>query len=793
MYPGWKYVTDKFTDGQPSTPKFDPLNNKLNLEADRNNPYRGVGSSPSLFPADRTRRLPLTLHHDDYTVGVIPPSSVSRTTVDMAPATVTVDGLPPSTTALPTDNVIHTQQTLPVCVVTDGERSVSEKEMPVCTQETFNSSQNSVKMDSNKINELDDYLGRAAKMLKLSRAADNMSVTNLSRYFREINPDTLKDTKHLGSSVDFELEQNTSGDILNVSLSDDGILQEESNRTLLSSLQNGDQNKNTSQTTQVKINAVNNNGEGMNKRAELVGNVNNKDILLNKNAMVLHHELKPAYSERKNQETVKGREGDAPNFKTALGSKGGGEFDNQQHLYHKNVALISGGDSVIPDKSIYIGETIFETEEQSGLSERKQQYSKFSEEEQNHDKKRNGQKQVKGFEMSGQSPKQNYYIHEDSAIRQEKRNGADESSAQGFMGNKREETRVNESIYRAEGAQPDQQYKAEESGDIQLTEQQYAEQHGGEYYRYGEGEMYQQHTESEPDQQYGEHCVNQEEEQQYGDQVEGQCDQEYRNQHVDQEGLQYSEQEGQYEQQEGQYDQQAGQYDQQEGQCDQYAGQYDQQDGQYEQQAGQYDQQEGQYEQQTGQYDQQEGQYDQQAGQYDQQDGQYEQQAGQYDQQEGHYEQQTGQYDQQYMEYQADQYDQYYEAYQQEKQEDNQLLLEQHVSDGKQPAQHKEDNCELGNQEDTKEECDQISELIQRQHLEVQGDRQEISGDINDTSSFEDGKHQEQMEVHQATESDVGNGSQEGGSTGAKEEKSLIQKEPDLSSKVTQPSSSRSK
>jgi epidermal growth factor receptor substrate 15 len=753
MYPGWKHVTNKFTDGQPSTPKFDPLNNKLSLEADRNKPYRGLESLSSLFPADYRRRVPFTSHHDHSAVCVIPPGhkpiSISRTTIDTAPATTTVDGLPLPSIALPTDNVIDTQQKLPSCVVTVGQHSVSQKELPICTKETFNSSHNSTtgQLEYHKINELDDYLGRAAEMLKLSRAAENLSDTNLSQHFSEINPE-LKDTKHLGNSVDFELEQNTSGDILNVSLSDDGVLQEESNRTLLNFSQKGDQNKNISLTKQLNINVVNNNGEVLNKKAQLVENVNNKDILLNKNVQFLHHGSKPAYLEQQNQETVKG---DAQNFKTALDSKGGGEFDSQQQLYQKNATLIRGGDPVIPDKSIYDGGTLFETEEQSGLSERKHQKSMLDDEVHNHGNNLDGQKQIEGFERSEQNPKESY-VCEDNAVRQEKIDDTDESNAQGLMGNKCEETPANENICEAEGDQLDEQYKGEEPGDGQFTEQkqwnendqqyyqQYAEQQGDEYYQYVEGERYQQHTEIEYDQQCDEHYVNQEGEQhyqqQYADQVEGQYDQKYGNQNVEQYNQQYVDQEGL-------------QYNQQEGQC--------------EQQAGQYEQQEGQHDQQN--------------------------------------------IDQQYMEYQTDQYDQQYEAYEQQKQKDNQLLPEsQHVSEDNQTAQCEEDNQELGNQEDTKEECDQISELIQRQRLEVKGDNQESAGDVSHTSSFEDGKYQEQMKAYQATESGVGDGSQGGGMAGAKEEKTLsevvddkiygisaLPKQPDISSNLTEPSSSKRK
>jgi hypothetical protein len=751
MYPSWKYITNKVTDCQPSTQEFDPLSNKLNLESDRNNPYRGLGSS-SLFPTDYRKRVPFMLHHDHSTVGVIPPGhqpiSVNRATIDTAVATRTVDRLRLPSITLPTDSVIDAQQKLPSCAVTDRQDSVLQKELPVCTKETLNSSQNSttVHLESNKMNELDGYLGRAAEMLKLNRAPENLSETNVSRHFSEMNPE-LKDTTHLGSSVNFELEQNTSGDILNVSLSDDGILQEESNRTLLSFSQKGDQNKNSSLTEQVNINIVNNTGEVMNKRSHFLENMNNEDILLNENVQFLQYGSKPAYAEQQNQETVKGIGSDAQKFKTALDNRGGGEFDNQQHLYQKNATLIRQRDSVIPNKSIHASGTVFEIEADSGLSEWKQQYSMLDDVH-NHDYNLNGQKQIKGFERSEQNPKEDYYVCEDSAVRQEKKDNTVERNVEGLMKNKYKEIPANKNIHRAEGDQSDEQYKGEELGDIQFIEQkqwnennqqyyqQYAEEQGDEYYqyRYVEGEMCQQHTESEYDEQHDEHCVDQEREQ-YADKVEGQCDQKRGNQNVEQYSQQYVDQERlQYNQQEQQYDQQAGHYDQQEGQHDhQYA-------------------------------------------------------------------------DQQYMEYQADQYDQRYEAYKQQNQKDNELVPEgQHVSEDNQTAQC-EKAQEADNQEDTKEKFDQISELIQRQQVEVTDNKQESAGDVSDTSLFGDRKYQEEMKVQQVTESDVGGGSHGDGTRSAKEEKTMskvvhekihdgsaLPKQPGAACNLTQLSSLKSK
>jgi hypothetical protein len=564
MYPVWKYVTKKFTDGQPST-----SNNKLSLEVDRNNPYRGLGSSSSMFPSHYNGRNVASILHHDHPAGH-QTISVSRTTVDTAPATRTVGGL----SALPTVNVIDTQQEQPSGGVIVGEHSASQKVLPIHTEETFSSSQNNMtgKIEFDKVNQLDDYLRRAAEMLKLGGVDDNLRDLDLSRYFSEIKPDTLKDTKHLGNSVDIELEQNTSGDLLNVSLSDDGILQEETSRTLVSFSHKGDENKNISQKEQVNIN-----------------DVNNKDEVMNKNVQNLHLELKPAYLEQESQETVTGRGGDVQNFETLLDSCVG-EIDNQQQ---KNVA-IGGGDSVIPDKGIYTGGTVFETEEQSELPQRKQQYSKLNDKVQYHDIKLNGQKKMKGFERTECDSKASANVIEGDAERQWKDNN-DKSSAQGLIGEKFRETSANESRYITEEEQlGDKQFMGQKCGNEndQHYYQQHAEQLGDQYYQYGKDEMFQHHIEAECGQQYDEQCVSQEGEQyyQYGQNCEDQCMEQYSQQFVDHEGLQYNQQEGQYDQylgqQEGQYDeqcaaQQEGQYDQQymeqeADQCDRHYEDYQQ-------------------------------------------------------------------------------------------------------------------------------------------------------------------------------------------------------------------------
>jgi hypothetical protein len=722
IYPSWKFVTNKLTAGQPSSRRLDPLRNKLNLEADRTNPYGGLQSPSSVLPTDSSRTAARTLHRNYNTVGAIPanhqPVSASRTTVDTTLAARTVDELPLPSTALPAVNAADTRE-VPSSVITIGEHSVpvAQKVPPVYGQETLGSSHDRAagQVECNKMGQLDDYLERAAEMLKLSRADDGQRDKNLSRYFNEINADSLKDTKHLGNSVDFELEQNTSGDLLNVSLSDDGVLQEETNRTLISLSQKGDSNRNLSQTEKVNVNAVNKEDEVLNKQAQFHENVDNKDTLLNKKFEDLHQESKPTLAEQNNQETVKCRVDNTENFETVLSTKDGREFDNQTHLYPQNSMSVAGGESVIPDKSIYSGEKVFQTEEENEASHWKQQHSTPNDDAQNCDKELNGQKGIQGFERRMQDP-----LESEADAR---RDNIDESSAEEVVKDDRDMP-VSDSVYGGEGDQPDQLYEGEEPGNRLLTEQkqwdeneqqyyqQYAgHQEGDQYDQYGEDEMYQQQYDQEHAEGYDQQYMIQEGEQyyqQYGEQAEGQYSQEY----VDQEGLQYDQREGQHEQQLDQYDQRYA--DWQEGQCSQ-----------------------------------------------------------------------------QYMEQQADQYDQHYEEHR----------LQpgvQHVSEDKRTVQDEEYN-----KENRKEKNDHVSdELDQRQQRVFWRDWQD---DACDGSSYENGKYQEQMKVYDATQGSV-EGSQEIGSAGAEEEKTLsevvggttggstaLPQQPDISSDLTEASPSGSK
>jgi hypothetical protein len=571
MYPNWRYVSNKFTDEQPSTRKYDPLLNKLNVEVNRNIPYRGLASSLSIFPEDYDRRTDPTCHQHYPTVGVIAtsqqPLSAQSTTVGTAPATKPIEGLPSPTAACHTINVTDKEK-IPSIVVTVGEHSASQKALPVHTHETFIHDQNSAtdRVGSNKIDQLDDYLKRAVEILQSCRGEDNLRDTR--RCFSEMNPDSLKDTKNVGNSVDFELEQNTSGDLLNVSLSDDGVLQEETSRTLVD--QKDVPDKDISQPVQVNINAVNNKDKLMNKNAQLSENVvDNEDILLNEEIQDLHQEFKPPHLEEKNQEGS----GDAQIFTSSLDGKY--EFDKQQELHQKNSTLREAGDSVISDKSLCPGEGISETEGQTGLFQGEQQYSALNEEVENNDKMLNVERSFEDVEGNASDSTGNANVSVADAC----------------------EAPVNESGYRAEGGQLSQQYETEQSGGTEFTDQkqweennqQYYQQYGeqqedDQYYRYGD-DMYQQQTDGEYGQKYDEPYTNQEGEQyyqQYAEQVEGQYGfqngEQYSEQYVGQEGQLYSQQEGQYDQQEGQYEEQY---------MEQLAGQYDQHNEDYQQQAQQ--------------------------------------------------------------------------------------------------------------------------------------------------------------------------------------------------------------
>lgn len=717
IYPGWKYVT-KFTDGQCPSQKVDPLHTKLNLAADTANPYGGLRSPLSMFPTDSSRTAACTLHHSYKTVGAVPanyqPASASRTTVDTRTAARNVDGLPLPGTVLPTGNAADTQQAVPSSVIMIGEHSVPtpQNARPIYTQETLVSSQYSAagQVESNKMRHLDDYLGRAAEILKLSRADNGQRDKNLSGYFNEINADSLKDTKHLGNSVDFELEQNTSGDLLNVSLSDDDVLQEETNRTLS---QKGANDRNLSQTRKVTVNAVNKIDDVQNKQAEFNENVDNKDVLLNKKFEDLHQQSELAHAEQDNWETVKCKVDNAENFETVLDRKDEKEFDGEKHLYPHNYTSVAEGELGIPDKSIC--EKDFQTEEGNEVSHWKQEYSTMNDEVQKHNKELNGQKRIQGFERSVEDPLEN----EADA----RRDNNDKSSAEEVVNDDRKMA-VSESMYGGEGDKPDELYQGEEPGNRELTEQtqwdeseqQYYQQYAGQeegdqYYEYREDQMYQQQYDQENAEGYDQQYMIQQGEQyyqQYEEQVEGQYHQDY----VDQEGLQYNQQEGQYEQQPDQYDQQYAYW--QEGQCSQ-------------------------------QYTEQQGQHDQ-----------------------------------------------YYEEHQ----------LEpgvQHVSEDKPAVQNEE--CNKGSSED---QNDQVSdELDQRQQHAVQGHQQ---GSVSDGISYENGKYQEEMEMHDATQGSVGEGSRDIGSAGAEWEETLsevvggktggsttLPQQPDISSDLTEASPSGSK
>jgi len=147
---------------------------------------------------------------------------------------------------------------------------------------------------------------------------------------------------------------------------------------------------------------------------------------------------------------------------------------------------------------------------------------------------------------------------------------------------------------------------------------------------------------------------------------------------------------------------------------------------------------------------------------------------------------------QQYMEQQAGQYDQYYEEHQ----------LEpgvQHVSEDKPAVQDEE--C---NKESSEDRNDQVSdELDQRQRHAVQRHRQST---VSDGSSYENGKYQGEMEMHNATQGSVGEGSRDIGSAGAEWEETLseavggktggsttLPQQPDISSDLTEASPSGSK
>lgn len=718
IYPGWKYVT-KFTDGQCSSQKLDPLHTKLNLAADTANPCGELRSPLSMFPTHPSRTAARTLHHSYKTVGAVPancqPLSASRTTVDTMTAARNVDGLPLPGTVLPTVNAADTQQVVPSSVMI-GEHFVptAQNARPVYTQETLVSSQYSAggQDESNKMRHLDDYLGRAAEILKLSRADDGQRDKNLNGYFNELKADSLKDTKHLGNSVDFELEQNTSGDLLNVSLSDDGILQEETNKTLS---QKGANNRNLSQTQKVTVNAVNKIDDVQNKQAEFYENVINKDVLLDKKLEDLYQQSELARAVQDNWETVKCRVDNAENFETVLDRKDEKEFDNEKNLYPQNYTSVAGGESGIPDKILYCGEKDFQTEVGNEVSHWKQEYSTMNEEVQNYNKELNGQKRIQGFERSVEDP-----LESEADAR---RDNIDESSAEEVVNDGRKMP-VSESMYGGEGDKPDELYEGEEPGNRELTEQkqwdeseqqyyqQYAGQEGDPYYEYTEDQMYQQQYDQENAEGYDQQYMIQQGEQyyqQYEEQVEGQYHQDY----VDQEGLQYNQQEGQYEQQLDQYDQQYA--DLQEEQCSQ-----------------------------------------------------------------------------QYMEQQAGQYDQYYEEHQ----------LEpgvQHVSEDKPAVQDEE--C---NKESSEDRNDQVSdELDQRQRHAVQRHRQST---VSDGSSYENGKYQGEMEMHNATQGSVGEGSRDIGSAGAEWEETLseavggktggsttLPQQPDISSDLTEASPSGSK
>jgi hypothetical protein len=576
MYPKWRHVSNKFTGEQPSTQRSDPLLNKLKFEVNRNNPYRGLQSSLSPCREDCTRSAAPTLHQDYSNVGVIPasyqPVSAQSKTVATAATTKPLAGLPSPSAAHHTINVVDTEK-LPSIVVAVGEHSVSQKALPVNMHETFIYSQNSAtdRVESNKIDQLDDYLKRAAGMLHLCRGEDNLRDMRCSS---EIHPDSLKDTKNLGNSVDFELEQNTSGDLLNVSLSDDGALQEETSRTLVD--QKGDGDKDIGQGEQGNINAVNNKDKLMNKNAQLSENVADKEgISLNVEVQDLHQESKPLHLGQKNQDTEEGGSGDAQIFTFTLDGKC--EFDKQQQSHQENSTLRGAGDSGISDTILYPGKVFSEIEGQSVLSQREQQYSTLND-VQSHDNMLNAERKIEDIERNVPDSAGNVPVSEAVAGK----------------------TPINESGYGAERSQSNQQHVPEQPGDTEFMDQkqqeendqryyrQYTEQQDDQYYQYGEDEeMYQQDTDGEYGLKYDELYMNQEREQyyqQHAEQVEGnlgyQNGEQYSHQYVDQGGQLYSQQEVQNDQQFA--DQQEGQYEEQ--YMEQHADQYEQHYEDYQQQ-----------------------------------------------------------------------------------------------------------------------------------------------------------------------------------------------------------------
>ncbi|KAJ9577316.1 hypothetical protein L9F63_006155 [Diploptera punctata] len=96
-------------------------------------------------------------------------------------------------------------------------------------------------------------------MLKVSGVDinnDKSVLQNLS----EGMPQSLKDNKNLGNSIDVELEQNTSGDILNVTLSDDGILQDEPSKTLVTPIHKTNENNHSNNANSEMLEDVSHKG-----------------------------------------------------------------------------------------------------------------------------------------------------------------------------------------------------------------------------------------------------------------------------------------------------------------------------------------------------------------------------------------------------------------------------------------------------------------------------------------------------------------------------------------------------
>ncbi|PSN52330.1 hypothetical protein C0J52_11420 [Blattella germanica] len=166
-------------------------------------PHHPVSGIPSMSGVPPSSHYPLTttMHpaiSQPYTISGI-------TTVSAAPLTSAIDDASTfKVTSPPQQNNI--------------QDNVPPQKLPLASAKDKFASE-VVETRSNRIDQIDGHLGRAAEMLKMTGVADEVKDNE--------NFQNLKDNKHFPNSLDLELEQNTSGDILNVTLSDDGILQDE--------------------------------------------------------------------------------------------------------------------------------------------------------------------------------------------------------------------------------------------------------------------------------------------------------------------------------------------------------------------------------------------------------------------------------------------------------------------------------------------------------------------------------------------------------------------------------------